>query len=170
MIWFIVIFLLLVIGAVIGISVYMGRKNNEIKKYYAAAAKIKKEESLTQRLGRSAQQTPPQDNVMVYLKWKSGEKQGYVFDPGAGIRIGRNRSGNQIMIQDKTVSGSHCCVFLYENQVYLQDMGSTNGTWICRMFWKTQVTQPYPLSSGDKFYVGDVKFQIKIFSFDATFL
>ena len=46
-----------------------------------------------------------------------------------GISIGR-KPGNDIVINDKLVSGSHCSIHKKGSEWYLVDKGSTNGTYI----------------------------------------
>ena len=46
------------------------------------------------------------------------------------LTIGRS-SGNDVVIQDDFVSGSHCSITLDdEGNFYLQDLGSSNGTYV----------------------------------------
>lgn len=44
-----------------------------------------------------------------------------------GLTVGR-KSGNDIVLQDSIVSGSHCRIFRQADGWYIQDRGSTNGT------------------------------------------
>ena len=46
-----------------------------------------------------------------------------------GLSIGR-KSGNDIALNDKMVSGSHCCIRKKGGAWYVVDQGSTNGTYI----------------------------------------
>ncbi len=45
------------------------------------------------------------------------------------MTIGRER-GNSIVIDDPLVSRVHCIVHRIRNSWYIEDAGSTNGTWI----------------------------------------
>lgn len=45
------------------------------------------------------------------------------------MTIGRER-GNSIVINDPLVSRVHCIVHRIRNSWYIEDAGSTNGTWI----------------------------------------
>jgi ABC transport system ATP-binding/permease protein len=45
------------------------------------------------------------------------------------ITIGRN-SNNTVVIQNSVISGSHAEIIIRDNQLYIQDLGSTNGTFV----------------------------------------
>jgi ABC-type multidrug transport system ATPase subunit/pSer/pThr/pTyr-binding forkhead associated (FHA) protein len=45
------------------------------------------------------------------------------------ITIGRN-SNNTVVIQNSVISGSHAEITIRDNQLYIQDLGSTNGTFV----------------------------------------
>jgi transcriptional regulator with GAF, ATPase, and Fis domain len=61
----------------------------------------------------------------------SGSSAGRVIELDAGpIRIGR-APGNEVTLEDLHVSGEHARVTLRED-VELEDLGSTNGTWVTR--------------------------------------
>ncbi|HLY29441.1 MAG TPA: FHA domain-containing protein, partial [Ktedonobacterales bacterium] len=64
--------------------------------------------------------------------------------------IGRT-AGNDIIIQDGTVSRQHARIFFLNNQWVIEDLGSANGTWID----STRVDRLIPLESGDPLRFGD---------------
>ncbi|MEQ1501223.1 MAG: FHA domain-containing protein [Myxococcota bacterium] len=49
---------------------------------------------------------------------------------GEGITIGRNRDNAIQITYDGQVSRRHCRVFLREGRYYVEDLGSTRGTWV----------------------------------------
>lgn len=65
--------------------------------------------------------------------------------------IGRD-SDNQVVIDDSTVSGRHAALVYREGRWWLEDLGSTNGTWI----GDRRVEQPQPVSSGELIQVGRI--------------
>jgi hypothetical protein len=99
----------------------------------------------------------PQDEIRVERRegvaprvvvWKDRE-----FElKGDLIRIGRANQ-NEIVINADGVSRFHCQVVRRDDGLYLEDLGSTNGT----MVGGTLVEQPYRLSAGDVAYLCDEK-------------
>ncbi len=72
----------------------------------------------------------------------------------APITLGR-APDNTIVIQDGTVSSHHARFFLQGNQWYVQDLGSTNGTFV-----NEQRVSQYPVRIGDKLRLGAIVVQI----------
>ena len=58
-----------------------------------------------------------------------GLRAGQAFTVGAGLVIGR-ADGNEIRIEDNFASGHHARVFDHDGLAYLEDMRSTNGTYL----------------------------------------
>lgn len=65
------------------------------------------------------------------------------------IRIGREEACD-VRVQDAEVSRRHCELIWKENAFWMQDLGSSNGTFVNG----TQITAPTRLSAGDKIGVG----------------
>ena len=59
-------------------------------------------------------------------------------------------AGCQVTIDDTYASQLHARVFLREGQVYVEDLGSTNGTYLER----TKVTAPTPVKIGVPVRIG----------------
>lgn len=72
----------------------------------------------------------------------------------APITLGR-APDNTIVIQDNTVSSRHARLFLQGNQWYVQDLGSTNGTFV-----NEQRVSQHPVRIGDKLRLGAIVIQI----------
>ena len=69
---------------------------------------------------------------------------------GELIRIGRSKH-NEIRINADGVSRFHCQIKRVDNQLLLEDLGSTNGTVIAG----EEITSPHALSLGDVAYLSD---------------
>ncbi len=64
----------------------------------------------------------------LYLLVISGPKKGARYElNGKTVYIGRGR-GNDIQIDDPTVSVSHARIDLEDGEIWIEDLGSTNGT------------------------------------------
>jgi NADPH-dependent 2,4-dienoyl-CoA reductase/sulfur reductase-like enzyme/pSer/pThr/pTyr-binding forkhead associated (FHA) protein len=81
------------------------------------------------------------------------EGAGRRFALGAPVvSIGRDPNG-QIHLEDIGVSFLHAQITRHDNDLYLRDLGSRNGTWVNR----TQVTVPHLLRSGDRVVIGQTE-------------
>jgi len=65
--------------------------------------------------------------------------------------IGRD-SDNQVVLDDATVSGRHAAVVFRDARWWVEDLGSTNGTWVAGR----PVQQAAPVNPGDVIQVGRV--------------
>jgi pSer/pThr/pTyr-binding forkhead associated (FHA) protein len=79
---------------------------------------------------------------------------GDVFTIDRDIVLGRGSSSN-IVVKDTYTSNQHARVFIKNGHCWLEDMGSTNGTFLNDV----QVQQPIILADGDRLRVGGVTFQ-----------
>lgn len=68
--------------------------------------------------------------------------------------LGRGDRSN-IVIGDTYASNQHARIFIRKGQYWLEDMGSTNGTFLN----ETPVIKPIVLADGDRLRVGSVTFQ-----------
>ena len=77
-------------------------------------------------------------------------QKGTTFDLGAEVTVGR-AAGCHIALPDDTfVSQLHARVFERSGQVYVEDLGSTNGTYVNGH----RVSAPTPMHKGDSLQVG----------------
>lgn len=158
--------------AAVGVSAYAMYANEkaERQKYYDAAYKIIKENCLNNAIRNQSEKIQQGQKQMLYLKWKDPEKQGYVFDPEKPVRIGRSPEKNEICIREETVSSRHCVLYLYQGGLFLQDLNSSNGTWIKRGLSKRRIQGIEPVFSGDKIIVGSLSVKVTIFMFDMAYI
>lgn len=150
--------------------VIQSSRRAEMQKYYDAAYKMIKENCLNNAIRNQSAPVYGGLKIMVYLKWKDRQKQGFVFDPEQGIRIGRSPGDNEICIRDGAVSGQHCVIFVSGGQLAVQDLNSANGTWIRRGFKKRAVETAEFLYSGDRLAVGTLKMKVTVFTFDMAYI
>lgn len=70
------------------------------------------------------------------------------------VSIGRNPAGNDLVYPENTpgISGSHCILFVRDGQLYLQDVGSSNGTFLAGGRRLTP-NMAVPLNVGDRFFL-----------------
>jgi hypothetical protein len=83
------------------------------------------------------------------------ELRGRSYPLGQEITLGR-AAGCEVTIDDTYASQLHARVFLREGQVYVEDLGSTNGTYLNRR----KVTGPMHLQRGDKLQIGNTVLEL----------
>lgn len=88
---------------------------------------------------------------MAFLKIVSGTRAGeQIFLDQPVLRIGR-RDGNDLIISDPSVSGSHCEIEKNASGYVLRDLGSTNGTRV-----NGETVSVCGLFRNDVIHIGDV--------------
>lgn len=90
--------------------------------------------------------------------------KGYVFPLDEAVTIGRSRE-NKINIRDDMVSRLHCKIAWINGQLYLQDMGTANGTQLKRGIFGTQNLSSgeiMPLEDGDQIVTGRYRMRIHL--------
>jgi two-component system, cell cycle response regulator len=73
---------------------------------------------------------------------------------GEALRIGRDED-NELAVDLDTVSRHHARVYVEGEHVLVEDLGSTNGTWVN----DRELAGPTPLRSGDRLKVGGALFK-----------
>ncbi|CAA9218495.1 MAG: hypothetical protein AVDCRST_MAG10-526 [uncultured Acidimicrobiales bacterium] len=77
------------------------------------------------------------------------ETKGQTYDLGEELTVGR-AGGCQITLDDTYVSQLHARVFRRDGQLFVEDLGSTNGTYLNRK----KVTAPIAIRKGDRLQIG----------------
>jgi FHA domain-containing protein len=83
-----------------------------------------------------------------------GLRAGQVFVVGPGLVIGR-AGASEVVIDDSFASSRHARVFDHEGHVYLEDMNSTNGTFLNGQ----RVEGQEPLQPDDRIRIGGTEFR-----------
>lgn len=81
--------------------------------------------------------------------------RGYAFPLADEMTLGR-AAGCQITLEDTFVSQIHARIFRREGNFYIEDLGSTNGTYLNRV----RVAGPMLMSPGDLVQVGSVVMEL----------
>ena len=78
------------------------------------------------------------------------ERRGRTYELGDELTVGR-AGGCQVTLEgDNYVSQLHARVFRRDGQFYVEDLGSTNGTYLNRK----KVTAPIAIRKGDRLQIG----------------
>jgi FHA domain len=83
-----------------------------------------------------------------------GHEPGRTFDVGDGAMFGR-ADGADIHVEDQFASSSHARIYDHGGAMYLEDMGSTNGTYLNGR----KVKSAEPLGTGDTIRIGDSEYR-----------
>lgn len=121
---------------------------NPPKRVEAPAAKPKKERG---RRAAGRKHGPPALRIVA-----PPELKGRSFEVGAEATIGR-AAGCQVTIDDSYASQLHARVFQRDGQIYVEDIGSTNGTYLNRK----KVTGPMVLQRGDQLQIGNTILELQ---------
>ena len=83
-----------------------------------------------------------------------GHEPGTTFDVGEGATFGRS-NGADIQVDDPFASSAHARIFDRGGFMYVEDMGSTNGTYLNGR----QLKSAERLSMGDTIRIGDSEYR-----------
>ena len=84
------------------------------------------------------------------------ETKGQTYDLDDELTVGR-AGGCHITLDDTFVSQLHARVFRRETQLYVEDLGSTNGTFLNRK----KVTSPIAIRKGDRLQIGKTVMELQ---------
>ena len=83
-----------------------------------------------------------------------GHEPGEEFDLGDGITMGRAAS-SEVTVDDPFASAAHARIFPRGDFMYIEDMGSTNGTFLNGR----QLRKPEQLKVADVIRIGDTEYR-----------
>jgi predicted component of type VI protein secretion system len=86
-----------------------------------------------------------------------GHESGMIYDIDGDLVLGRGDRA-EIRLEDPFASSQHARIFEQGNAVVIEDLGSTNGTYL-----NEEVLQsPRPLHPGDRVRIGDSEFTFEV--------
>ena len=102
------------------------------------------------RRTRARERTPPRLKVI-----EPADLAGTTYPLGDELTVGR-AAGCQITLDDTYASQVHARVFMRDDQLYVEDLGSTNGTYLNRR----KVSAPMVVSHGDQIQIGSTIMEV----------
>lgn len=83
----------------------------------------------------------------------------YEASLSSDIIVGRSSEVSSLIVDyDKSVSKRHCKIYLKGNDVYIEDLGSANKTYVNDV----QISSPHIIRNADEIKIGRVKFSVTI--------
>jgi len=86
-----------------------------------------------------------------------GHDPGMIYDLDGDVVLGRGERA-EIRLQDPFASSRHARVFIQGNILVVEDLDSTNGTYLNEELLET----PRPLHPGDRLRIGDSEFTFEV--------
>jgi hypothetical protein len=86
-----------------------------------------------------------------------GHEAGMIYDVDGDLVLGRGERA-EIRLEDPFASSRHARIFEQGNAVVIEDLGSTNGTYLNEEVLQT----PRPLHPGDRVRIGDSEFTFEV--------
>lgn len=106
--------------------------------------------------GRGAQRSRGRARPGTRLKVvEPAAERGTVYELGEELTLGR-ATGCQITLEDNYVSQLHARVFRRDGELFVEDLGSTNGTYVNR----AKVAAPVTVRRGDRLQVGKTVLEV----------
>jgi len=102
----------------------------------------------------SAPAAPPKAGLRLRVI-EPAAVRGQVYEVGDEVTLGRS-PGCGVSIPDSTVSQVHARLFRQGTNLWIEDLGSTNGTWVN----KKKVSGPIALKRGDRVAVGGTVLEV----------
>ena len=86
-----------------------------------------------------------------------GHDTGMIYDLDSRLVLGRGENA-EIRIEDPFASARHAIIYEQGNIVVIEDLGSTNGTYLNEELLQS----PRPLHPGDRVRIGDSEFSFEV--------
>ncbi len=86
-----------------------------------------------------------------------GHETGMIYDLDSRLVLGRGDHA-EIRIEDPFASARHALIYEQGNSVVIEDLGSTNGTYLNEELLQS----PRPLHPGDRVRIGDSEFSFEV--------
>jgi hypothetical protein len=108
------------------------------------------------RAGPEPRRPPPPEAGRLRLRVvEPASQRGHSFDLGGELTVGR-APGCGVRLDDGFASKLHARVFSRDGQLWVEDLGSTNGTFVNSQ----RISSPTRLSRGDRLRIGQTVLEV----------
>jgi hypothetical protein len=111
--------------------------------------------------GLHSASAPPPDvahrSPQLVVDRAPGHEPGMIYDIDGDLVLGRGEQA-EIRLEDPFASSRHARIFEQAGAVVIEDLGSTNGTYLNEEVLQT----PRPLHPGDRVRIGDSEFTFEV--------
>ena len=115
----------------------------------------KKVEAPARRAKRDTRRANRKDSPIQLAVVEPSAQRGRTFPLGQEVTVGR-AAGCQVTLDDTYASQIHARLFARDGQLFVEDLGSTNGTYLNRK----KVQGPMVMQRGDKLQVGNTVMEL----------
>lgn len=98
-----------------------------------------------------------QRSPQLVVERAPGHEPGMIYDVDGDLVLGRGDRA-EIRLEDPFASARHARIYEQGNIVVIEDLGSTNGTYLNEEVLQT----PRPLHAGDRVRIGDSEFTFEV--------
>ncbi|MEZ5239082.1 MAG: FHA domain-containing protein [Microthrixaceae bacterium] len=111
---------------------------------------------VTRSRGRTARASKRSSAPTGLRVVEPSHRAGADFEIGPEVTVGRS-AGCSIVLDEQYVSSVHTRLFARDDQVFVEDLGSTNGTWINGV----RAVGQMPVRIGDRVQIGNVILELR---------
>lgn len=129
-----------------------GPRLAEVAPRPAAARPVGPAPAAAPATGRRAQRKAPPVQLVIV---EPAAQRGRSYPLGEELTVGR-AAGCQVTLDDTYASQLHARVFARDGQLFVEDLGSTNGTYLNR----SKVQGPQVMRRGDRLQVGNTVMEL----------
>ena len=98
----------------------------------------------------------PGDGPVRLTVLQPAERRGRSYDVGQELTLGRGTGCHVSFPEDSFVSQNHARIYRRDGRLWLEDLGSTNGTYLN----SRALSSPAPLHRGDRIQVGKTLLEV----------
>ena len=126
-----------------------------LRAVWAEVRAPKKVEAVPRRAKRETRRATRKAAPIQLAVVEPAAQQGRTFPLGQEVTVGR-AAGCQVTLDDTYASQIHARLFARDGQLFVEDLGSTNGTYLNRK----KVQGPMVMQRGDKLQVGNTVMEL----------
>jgi pSer/pThr/pTyr-binding forkhead associated (FHA) protein len=121
-----------------------------------AGPRLTRRERRAERRAQRADRPPKKRKRLLLEVVEPPEREGQIFDPDGELTVGRSPACGIPTTYDAYSSTVHARVFRQGDQLWVEDLGSTNGTFLN----SERLAKPSKLGRGDLVQVGATVFEV----------